>query len=82
VPLKPQRLFLSGNFMLAPATPLGTYKFCCRGSGCPSVTVEEKTVTITDDHGGRIQLTHLELQELLKLLLDKRQEATTLDLKK
>ena len=67
--------------MLAP-TPFGTYKFCCRGSGCPSVTVEEKTVIITDDHGGHIQLTHEELQELLKLLLAKRQEAITLDLRK
>ena len=68
--------------MLAPITPLGTTKLCCRGSGCPSVTVEETTVTITDDHGGKVQFTHEELQELLKLLLAKRQEATTLDLRK
>ncbi len=35
----------------------GAIVLCCGGKGCPTLKVEDKKVTITDDFGGKIKMS-------------------------
>lgn len=43
-----------------------TIKLCCgRKGGCPAVDFQEEKLVITDDFGGKVQLTYEELEDFL-----------------
>lgn len=48
---------------------MSTFKLCCGGRGCPSITRnEDNTFVIKDDIGGSVLLLEEELLELLELV--------------
>lgn len=39
---------------------------CCRGKGCPQVTIDSDFIYIKDDHGGQIKITASEFSSVTK----------------
>ena len=41
---------------------------CCRGKGCPQVTIDSDFIYIKDDHGGQIKITTSEFSSVSKTI--------------